>query len=56
MNNLDGSVNFFLTFANSNSYPHYPSNPAYHNFITPFDLDSPIFKGMHYLSTAGTIF
>ena len=50
LNNLDGSVTFTLTFASSGNYPHYPSNPAYHNFIPPYDLDSPIFKGMHYFN------
>jgi hypothetical protein len=50
LNNMDGSVTFNISYASSGNYPHYPSNPAYHNYITPYDLDSPIFKGMHYFN------
>ncbi len=46
--NFDNSVDFLVFFKNENAiYPQYPPNPAYDNFITPFDINSPIYKGSH---------
>lgn len=56
--NLDGSVNIAIVYDNATGtgYKHFPENPAYDNFITPFDVDSPIYKGMHYWNNGSIIF
>jgi hypothetical protein len=48
VNNLDGSVKFLIVFDGSQNYPAYPTRQTGYYFIKPYDLDSPIFKGMHY--------
>lgn len=55
--NLNGSVNFAILYDNAvGTLTRYPPNPAYDNFITPSEIDSPIYKGMHYWQDGSIIF
>lgn len=51
VNNLDGSVNFQILFQSASTEPHYPTRPQDYYYIPPYDLNSPIFKGMHYFQS-----
>lgn len=50
-NNFDGTVTFTMVFQGASTLPHYPVRPTDYYFIPQWDLDSPIFKGMHYFQS-----
>ena len=51
VNNFDGSVKFLIVFQGSSTIPHYPARPQDYYYIPASDLDSPIFRGMHYFQS-----
>ena len=51
VNNYDGSVKFLIVFQGSSTIPHYPARPQDYYYIPASDLNSPIFKGMHYFQS-----